>query len=134
MLPPTPPQHVPGFNHVNSGLVAVQRVQDYLQRKDFQMHHGANSTSGMQLCGTYMSTRVQGVVGELGVVKGDGSALPVSTCGRRVRVDENTVWKPGLRPADGLPASALETIAGVVRWEDVQEEDVAEGWVQAGQL
>lgn len=49
-------------------------------------------------------------------------------------MDENTVWKPGLRPANGLPASALETIAGVVCREDVQEKDVAEGWVQAGQL
>lgn len=86
MLPPTPPQHVPGFNHMNSGLVAVQRVQDYLQGKDFQMHHNNNPTSVMQLCallcGTYMSMRVQRVVGELGRVKGDGSALPVSTCGR----------------------------------------------------
>lgn len=86
------------------------------------------------LCGTYISTRIQCVVGKLGIVKGDGSALPVSTCGRRVGMDENTVWKPGLRPADSLPASSLETIAGVVRREDVQEEDVAEGWVQARQL
>lgn len=81
-----------------------------------------------------MSTRVQGVVGELGIVKGDGSALPVSTCGRGVWMDENTVWKPGLCPANSLPTSALETIAGVVCREDVQEEDVAEGWVQARQL
>lgn len=86
VLPPSPPQHVPGFDHVNPGLVAVQRVQDYLQREDVKMHPNHKATSVMQpcalLCGTYMSMRVQRVVGELGIVKGDGSALPVSTCGR----------------------------------------------------
>lgn len=34
------------------------------------------------LRGTYMSVCVQRVVGELGIVKRDGSALPVSACGR----------------------------------------------------
>lgn len=34
------------------------------------------------VCGTYVSLCVQCVVGELGVVKRDGAALPVSTCGR----------------------------------------------------
>lgn len=34
------------------------------------------------VCGTYVSLCVQCVVGELGVVKRDGAALPVSTRGR----------------------------------------------------
>lgn len=50
------------------------------------MHHNDKSTSVILLCvplrGTYVSVRVQRVVGELGVVKGDGSALPVSTHSR----------------------------------------------------
>lgn len=78
-----------------------------------------------------MSLCVQSVVGELGVVKGDGAALPVSTCGWRVWVDENPVWESRLCPSDSLPASTLEAIAGVVSRDDVQEEDVAERWVQA---
>lgn len=49
-------------------------------------------------------------------------------------MDENTVREPRLRPAHSLPASGLETVAGVVCGDDVQEEDVAEGRVQAGQL
>lgn len=31
VLPPSPPQHIPGFNHVNSGLVPMQRVEDDLE-------------------------------------------------------------------------------------------------------
>lgn len=34
VLPSAPPQHVSGFNYVNSGLVAVQRVQDDLEIKE----------------------------------------------------------------------------------------------------
>lgn len=49
-------------------------------------------------------------------------------------MDENTVRESGLRPSNGLPASALETIAGVVCRDDVQEQDVAERWVQARQI
>lgn len=49
-------------------------------------------------------------------------------------MDENTVREPRLCPAHSLPASALETVARVVCGDDVQEEDVAEGRVQAGQL
>lgn len=81
-----------------------------------------------------MSLGVQRVVGELGAVEGDGAALPVGPCGRRVRVDENPVRQLGLRPPNGLPAAALEAIAGVVQRDDVQEEDVAEGRVQAREL
>lgn len=83
---------------------------------------------------TYVSLCVQRVVGELGVVKRDGAALPVSTCGRGLWVDENTVRKPRLCPANSLPAAALEAIAGVVCRDDVQQEDVTERWVQAGEL
>lgn len=71
---------------MNSGLVAVQRVQDYLQINELKMHHNDKPTSVIllcaPLCGTYVSVRVQRVVGQLGVVKGDASALPVSTRGR----------------------------------------------------
>lgn len=34
VLPSAPPQHVPGFNDMNSGLVAMQRVQNYLGIKE----------------------------------------------------------------------------------------------------
>lgn len=64
-------------------------------------------------------------------MEGDGAALPVSAGGRGVWVDEHSVWKPGLRPTNSLPATTLETIAGAVGWDDVQEEDVPERRVQA---
>lgn len=61
-------------------------MQDYLQINELKMHHNDKPTSVIllraRLGGTYVSVRVQRVVGELGVVKGDGSALPVSTGGR----------------------------------------------------
>lgn len=61
-------------------------MQDYLQINELKMHHNNKPTPVIlqraPLCGTYVSVRVQRVVGELGVVKGDGSALPVSTRGR----------------------------------------------------
>lgn len=83
---------------------------------------------------THMSLCVQGVVGELGVMKGDGAALPVGAGGGRVRVDEDPVGQPGLRRADGLPAAALKAVAGVICREDVQQEDVAERRVQTRQF
>lgn len=33
VLSSAPPQHVSGFNYMDSGLVAVQRVQDDLEKK-----------------------------------------------------------------------------------------------------
>lgn len=82
----------------------------------------------------YMALTVQRVVGQLGVVEGDGAALPVGPRGRRVRVDEDPVGQPGLRSAHRLPAAALEAVARVVGRDDVQQDDVAEGRVQAGHL
>lgn len=81
-----------------------------------------------------MALTVQRVVGQLGVVEGDGSALPVGPCGRRVRVDEDPVGQPGLRSAHRLPAATLKAVARVVSWDDVQQQDVAERRVQAGDL
>lgn len=81
-----------------------------------------------------MALTVQRVVGELGVVEGDGSALPVGPCGRRVRMDEDPVGQPGLGSAHRLPATALKAVARVVSWDDVQQQDVAERRVQAGDL
>lgn len=92
------------------------------------------SVPSHSVCTAYVSLGVQCVVGELGVVKRDGAALPVSTCGRGVWVDEDTVRKPRLCPADSLPAAALEAVAGVVCGDDVQQEDVTERWVQAREL
>lgn len=101
-----------------------------MRRRD---ERGASLSFGPS-AGSYMSLGVQRVVGELGAVEGDGAALPVGPCGRRVRVDENPVRQLSLRPPNGLPAAALEAIAGVVQRDDVQEEDVAEGRVQAREL
>lgn len=140
VLPSSPPQHVPGFYNVNSGLVAMQWVQDYLEIKENRLKicHLVFRTETFMLtlssCRTYMSLSVKRVVGQLGVVKRDGAALPVSPCGRWVRVDEDPVRQPGLCSANGLPATTLEAIAWVVCRDYVQEEDVAERWVQARDL
>lgn len=83
---------------------------------------------------TYMALTVQSVVGQLGVVEGDGATLPVGTRGWGVWVDEDPVGQPGLRTAHRLPATTLEAVARVVGRDDVQQEDVAEGRVEAGDL
>ncbi|XP_066522188.1 lysophospholipase D GDPD1 [Hoplias malabaricus] len=57
---------------------------------------------------------IQGVVGEFGSVEGDAAVLPVFSTRRRVRVDENAVWKTGLGSTHHLPAVVLETVAGGV--------------------
>lgn len=67
MLPSAPPQHVSGFNDMNSGLVAMQRVQDYLEIKEkrltqlhredkiYQWRFGTAFVLGQSLRRTYMS-------------------------------------------------------------------------------
>ena len=83
---------------------------------------------------THVALCVECVVGELGPVEGDGAVLPVFSGCRGVGVDEDPVRQPRLRTAQHLPAVILETVAGRVGRDDVQQQDVAEGGVQTRHL
>ena len=81
--------------------------------------------------GPHVAMRVQCAVGELDTMKRHRLPHPVSTSGRRVRVDVDTVRQARLCLATRLPAPTLPAVASSVHWHHIQKEQVAGLRVQA---
>lgn len=93
--------------------------------------HPPASTLGSQP-GPHVAVGVQCAVGELDTMERHRLPHPVSTSGRRVRVNVDSVRQAGLCLATGLPALALPAVASSVHWHHIQKEQVAGLGIQTG--